>query len=203
MDELAAVGTKLRKLRKERDLSQRDLASHSGVSANAISLIERNEISPSVATLQRLATALSVRISYFFEKDDSQANVIHIKAEERPSLSSRGVTITGIGKRLRDQEVEPFCITLSPGAASGLQPVIHAGHEIVCCLQGMIEYDIDGTVYLLEAGDFLLFEAELPHFWRNPTADDAELLLILQTPDESTESVRRHFSSHPSITHFG
>jgi len=203
MDELASLGAKLRKLRKERDLSQRDLAGHSGVSANAISLIERNEISPSVATLQRLATALSVRISYFFEKDDSQANVIHIRAAERPSLSSRGVTITGTGKRLREQEVEPFSITLSPGAASGLQPVIHSGHEIVCCLQGMIEYDIDGAVYVLEPGDFLLFEAELPHFWRNPTADDAELLLILQTPDESIESVRRHFSSHPSITHFG
>jgi len=203
MDELASLGAKLRRLRKERDLSQRDLAGHSGVSANAISLIERNEISPSVATLQRLATALSVRISYFFEQDDSQANVIHIRATDRPSLSSRGVTITGIGRRLREQEVEPFSITLSPGAASGLQPVIHSGHEIVYCLEGMIEYEIDSAVYLLEAGDFLLFEAELPHFWRNPTADDAKLLLILQTPDESTESVRRHFSNHPSITHFG
>lgn len=203
MDELASLGAKLRRLRKERDLSQRDLAGHSGVSANAISLIERNEISPSVATLQRLATALSVRISYFFEQDDGQANVIHIRATDRPSLSSRGVTITGIGRRLREQEVEPFSITLSPGAASGLQPVIHSGHEIVYCLEGMIEYEIDSAVYLLEAGDFLLFEAELPHFWRNPTADDAKLLLILQTPDESTESVRRHFSNHPSITHFG
>jgi transcriptional regulator with XRE-family HTH domain len=133
MDELASLGAKLRRLRKERDLSQRDLAGHSGVSANAISLIERNEISPSVATLQRLATALSVRISYFFEQDDSQANVIHIRATDRPSLSSRGVTITGIGRRLREQEVEPFSITLSPGAASGLQPVIHSGHEIVYC----------------------------------------------------------------------
>ncbi len=203
MNELLSLGTKLRGLRKERDLSQRDLANQSGVSANAISLIERNEISPSVATLQRLATALSVRISYFFEGDDGQANVIHLKADEQPSFTSRGVTIAGLGRRLREQEVEPFYISLSPGAASGLQPVIHSGHEIVCCLKGMVEYEIDNIVYLLEKGDFLLFEAELPHFWRNPTAEDAEILLVLQTPNESTESVRRHFSNHPSITHFG
>ena len=203
MNELLSLGTKLRGLRKERDLSQRDLANQSGVSANAISLIERNEISPSVATLQRLATALSVRISYFFEGNDGQANVIHLKADEQPSFTSRGVTISGLGRRLREQEVEPFHISLSPGAASGLRPVIHSGHEIVCCLKGMVEYEIDNIVYLLEKGDFLLFEAELPHFWRNPTAEDAEILLVLQTPNESTESVRRHFSNHPSITHFG
>jgi transcriptional regulator with XRE-family HTH domain len=203
MDQLPTLGLKLRKLRKERDLSQRDLAGQSRVSANAISLIERNEISPSVATLQRLASALNVKMSYFFEEDNDQANVIHVKANERPSLTSRGVMIAGIGKRLREQEVEPFFIALSPGAASGLQPVIHSGHELVCCLHGMVEYEIDGEVYLLEGGDFLLFEAELPHFWRNPTAENAELLLILQTPNESNESIRRHFSSHPSITHFG
>jgi quercetin dioxygenase-like cupin family protein len=153
--------------------------------------------------MQRLATALNVKISYFFEEDDGQANIIHVKAGERPSLTSRGVEIAGIGKRLREQEVEPFHIALEPGAASGLQPVIHSGHELVCCVRGMIEYEIDGKVFLLEAGDFLVFEAELPHFWRNPTAEDAEFLLILQTPNESNESIRRHFSNHPSITHFG
>ncbi len=203
MDELALLGTKLRNLRKERNLSQRDLAGQAGVSANAISLIERNEISPSVVTLQRLATALNVKISYFFESEDTQANIIHIKASQRPSLTSKGVMIAGIGQRLRGQEIEPFFIALAPGAESGRQPVIHAGHEIVCCLRGKVEYEIDGHIYLLEAGDFLLFEAELPHHWRNPTEEKAEMILILQTLNGSDEAVRRHFVSHPSVTHLG
>jgi transcriptional regulator with XRE-family HTH domain len=203
MDELFSLGPRVRTLRKERDLSQRELARLAGVSANAISLIERNEISPSVATLHRLATALNVKISYFLEGDKDQTNLIHIKASERPSLSSKGLMVAGLGQRLPGQEVEPFFIALAPGAESGRRPVIHAGHEIVYCLHGTVEYEIDGEIYLLQAGDFLLFEAELPHHWRNPGDERAEMLLILQTPNGSNESVRRHFSNHPSVTHFG
>jgi transcriptional regulator with XRE-family HTH domain len=203
MDDLFSLGPRVRSLRKERDLSQRDLARLAGVSANAISLIERNEISPSVATLHRLATALNVKISYFLEGDEEQTNIIHIRASQRPSLTSKGLMVSGLGQRLPGQEVEPFFVALAPGAESGRRPAIHAGHEIVCCLQGAVEYEIDGEIYLLEAGDFLLFEAELPHHWRNPGDERAEMLLILQTPNGSNESVRRHFSNHPSVTHFG
>ena len=62
-----SLGARLRGLRKERALSQRELADLAELSPNAISLIERDEISPSVATLQRLAAALGVKMSYFFE----------------------------------------------------------------------------------------------------------------------------------------
>ncbi|MEJ2556207.1 MAG: cupin domain-containing protein [Anaerolineae bacterium] len=202
MDKVLSLGTKLRALRKERDLTQRDLASLASLSANAISLIERDEISPSVATLQRLAAALNVKIGYFFD-EDVQTDIMHIKAGERPSITGKGVTIESIGERLRGQEMEPFFISLAPGSESGRQQVIHSGHEVVYCVRGEVEYEIDGDVYTLNEGDFLLFEAQLPHHWRNPTPEKAELLLILQTPDESGDPVRRHFSSYPSLTHIG
>ncbi len=200
--EVFSLGAKLRTLRKERDLTQRELASQAGISANAVSLIERNEISPSVATLQRLATALNVKMSYFFD-EDGQTDVMHIRASERPFIESKGVTIESIGQRLRGQELEPFFISLAPNSESGRRHVIHSGHEFVYCVRGKVEYEIDGEVYLLNEGDFLLFEAQLPHHWRNPTNEKAKLLLILQTPNESDESVRRHFSSYPSLTHIG
>jgi transcriptional regulator with XRE-family HTH domain len=203
MSELSFLGVRLRELRKERNLSQRDLASRAGVSANAISLIERSEISPSVATLQRLATTLNVKMSYFFEREDAQTNVIYLKAGQRAILSSGGVSIAGLGQRLRAQQVELFFITLAPGVGSGRQPVIHLGQEFVCCLKGQVEYKIDETIYILEEGDLLLFEGELPHHWRNPTPEKTELLLILQAPDESHESIRRHFSSYPSLAYIG
>jgi transcriptional regulator with XRE-family HTH domain len=197
-----SLGSRLRALRKERDLTQRELASRAGVSANAISLIERNEISPSVATLQRLATALNVKISYFFD-DNVQTNIMHVKAGERPSIEGKGVMIESIGQRLLGQELEPFFISLAPDSESGRRQVIHAGHEFVYCVRGTVEYEIDGNIYMLKEGDFLLFEAQLPHHWRNPAKEKAELLLILQTPNESDESVRRHFSSYPSLIHLG
>ena len=134
MADMLSLGERLRRLRTERIISQRDLAHLSGISANSISLIERGEISPSVATLQSLASALKIKVSYFFD-DEAAGSVLHIKvkAVDRPVLTSGGVRIEGIGQRLKVQEVEPFRITLDPQAVSGDRQVVHPGVELVCC----------------------------------------------------------------------
>jgi transcriptional regulator with XRE-family HTH domain len=200
MRSIVSVGERLRALRTERNLSQRALAQVANISTNSVSLIERSEISPSVATLQNLATALHVRVSYFFE-DESELSILHIKARQRAVVESQGVHIESTGSRIRSQEVEPFFVRLAPHTSSGERQVIHAGHEVVYCLEGQFEYLIDGTTYQIDAGDFLIFEADLPHLWRNPYDDLAEFILILQTPGATLEPIKRHFVEYPSVIH--
>jgi transcriptional regulator with XRE-family HTH domain len=202
MNKQFSLGSRLRALRSERGLSQRELASQAGISANAISLIERDENSPSVSTLQNLAGALNVKMSYFFDEEVTK-NVLHVKSENCPAITSRGASIAGIGEHIQGQEMEPFFVSLDPHAGSGEGWVTHLGHELVYCLEGNIEYIIDEQAYLLEPGDLLLFEAHLPHEWRNPGDKKARLLLVLQKPDESSTSVARHFSNIPSLRHIG
>ncbi len=196
------VGERLRIARTERNLTQRALAKAASISTNSVSLIERDEISPNVVTLQNLATALNVRVSYFFE-DESEQLILHVKAAQRSTLDSQGVRIESIGNRIPGQEIEPFIVRLASHTSSGERQVIHAGHEVVYCLKGKLEYLIDGSVYPVETGDFLLFEASLPHLWRNPFDAEAEFILILQTPSARLEPIRRHFVDYPSITHVG
>lgn len=197
-----SVGIKLRTIREERGLSQRELAKHAGISTNAVSLIERDENSPSVSTLQSLATALQVKMSYFFD-DFEPTQVLHVKAEHRPTISSKGVRIEGLDGKLNYQELEPFLVSLKPNSGSGERQVVHTGHEMVYCLSGSVEYLIDGKIYSLETGDFLLFEAHLPHLWRNVTDQDATILLVLQASGQAAQSAERHFSDYPSLRHIG
>ncbi len=60
------VGQRLKTLREERGISMRTLARNSGLSANALSMIERGLTSPSISTLFKIATALGVPITDFF-----------------------------------------------------------------------------------------------------------------------------------------
>jgi len=202
MDNKGSVGNKLRTVREERGLSQRELAQRAGVSTNAISLIERDENSPSVSTLQSLAAALNVRMSYFFD-DHEPTQVLHVKAGNRPAISNKGVQIEGLDGKLNYQEMEPFLVSLQPNSGSGERQVVHTGHELVYCLSGNVEYLIDGKIYPLEVGDMLLFEAHLPHLWRNVTEEDAAILLVLQATGQTDQSVERHFSDYPSLRHIG
>jgi transcriptional regulator with XRE-family HTH domain len=195
-----SLGKKLRNIREERGLSQRDLSQRAGISTNAVSLIERDENSPSVSTLQSLAAALNVKISYFFDDQETQ-QVLHIKAADRPVINSKGVQIEGLGSELDYQEMEPFLISLKPNSGSGERQVVHTGHELVYCLEGQVEYLIDGQIYTLGEGDFLFFEAHLPHLWRNVHDQEAKILLILQSTGQTDQSVKRHFPDYPSLSH--
>ena len=152
--------------------------------------------------LQSLATALHVKMSYFFD-DFEPTQVLHVKAGHRPTISSKGVRIEGLDGKLNYQEIEPFLVSMKPNSGSGERQVVHTGHEMVYCLSGTVEYLIDGKIYSLETGDFLLFEAHLPHLWRNVTNQDATILLVLQASGQAAQSVERHFSDYPSLRHIG
>ena len=172
------VGSQLRALRQKRGLSLRTLAELCDLSPNTISLIERGDSSPSVSTLRRLATALGVQITAFFEVQAEPVQVVLTRAAERRRSGNAQVFLESLGAGLQEQSVEPFMVTMRPGADSGPQPIVHTGQEVVHCVQGEVEYEVEGRSYRLAVGDTLLFEAWLPHRWSNPGSVPATFLLV-------------------------
>ena len=77
------VGGRLRELRNERGMSMRALARESGLSANALSMIERGRTSPSVSTLYKLADAMGIPITAFFREEPPRQDIVFRKAESR------------------------------------------------------------------------------------------------------------------------
>ncbi len=185
----------MRELRQRRGLSLRALAELCELSPNTISLIERGATSPSVSTLQRLATALGTPITSFFAEEPERTAVILTQANERIRSGSASVTLESLGYGLQDQSCDPFYVTLKGGASSGRQVMTHFGSELVFCLEGAVEYEISGESYRLEPGDSLLFRGELPHRWSNPNTKPALFLMIMQATEQREERVDQHL--HP------
>ena len=125
------------------------LAELCDLSPNTVSLIERGVTSPSVSTLHQLATALRVPITAFFQEPGEKVQVIHSRPGERSFSGSTSVLLESLGSGLEGQTLEPFLVTLKPGADSGPGAMVHSGHELVYCLQGEVEYEIDGQSYRL------------------------------------------------------
>lgn len=200
MDEISPpdIGARLRALRKQRGVSLRALAELCGLSANTISLVERGKTSPSVATLHRLATALGVSMTFFFEEKEEK-DVVLVKAGRRARTRGDSVIMESLGSGLRDQAMEPLLVTLPPRAGSGDEPVVHLGQEFVFCLEGAIEYEIRGDSYLLDVGDSLIFGAHLPHRWWNAGDVVSTVLLVLQTQEGREESVEQHLQAVRSV----
>jgi transcriptional regulator with XRE-family HTH domain len=173
------VGGRLRELRQERDLSMRSLARLSGLSTNALSMIERGRTSPSVSTLYKLSEALEVPITAFFRTVPPRQGIVYRKADERSRVEFQRGLWEGLGGESFIGRVEPFMLTLEAGATSGPHGLVHSGHEFVICLSGQLEYEVEGGRYSLNPGDSLLFASRLHHRWRNPGKTVANVLFVL------------------------
>ena len=187
------IGERLRELREARNISMRALAARSGLSANALSMIERNRASPSVSTLYKLADALGVSITSFFGSDTHRQQVVSLKANERTHVSfTRGV-FEGLGGERFVGRIEPFLLTLESNANSGPRTMTHTGHEFVFCLRGELEYQVERQIYRLESGDSLLFAAHLKHKWRNPGRNVTTAIIIISGFEEGEELHAMHW----------
>ena len=171
------IGPKIRLVREQQQLSLRELAKLSGLSINAISLIERGVNSPTISSLNQLAAALGVSITSFFEDEQEQA-VVFVKPSTRLKSEANGIVLESLGLGLGHQQIEPFLITLAPGAGNFDQAVDHTGEEFVYCLQGEIEYRVGDRTYRLQAGSSLMFQARLSHCFHNVGQEEASMIMV-------------------------
>ncbi|BAJ63571.1 helix-turn-helix domain-containing protein [Anaerolinea thermophila] len=189
------VGQRLRALREERNISIRALARLSGLSANALSMIERGMTSPSVSTLNKLAIALKVPVTAFFRTMPVKEAVVFRKASERTRIPFLRGMMEGLGGEHFIGRVEAFLLTLENGGNSGPSYIVHSGHELVFCLRGKLEYDVEGKTYLLEPGDSMLFSASLKHRWRNSGTTVVNALIVISGFHEEEYPFEYHLSN--------
>src|SRR5512142_471102 len=187
------VGVRLHELREAQGISMRALATKSGLSANALSMIERGRTSPSVSTLYKLADALGVPVTEFFAPGADKQRVILVRADERTRVPFAHGVWEGLGGEKFTGRVEPFLLTLENGGSSGQHPMVHTGHEFVYVLRGKLEYMVEDKHYDLEPGDSLLFAAQLLHRWRNPGNTVTNVLIVLSGFAEGERPNALHF----------
>ncbi len=189
------VGLKIRELRNRQGFSLRTLAERSGLNINTLSMVENGKSSPSVGTLQQLARALEVPMTAFFESEPVSKRVVFTGHNHRPEATFSNAHMQNLGKDLAGNAVQPFVVTLEAGAGSGERMIVHTGHEFVYCLSGRVLYTIDAIDYSLEAGDSVVFEAHLPHQWKNMDKRQSQIILILYPADQREEPGGRHFTN--------
>lgn len=102
-----SLGQKITKIRKEKKLSQVDVASYVGVSRDAISKYERGDSVPSVDYAKRIADALGVSLDYLVsdsDKEDVLDNdaVNHIKEIQDLPSSEKDKIYSVIDALIRD-----------------------------------------------------------------------------------------------------
>jgi XRE family transcriptional regulator, regulator of sulfur utilization len=179
------MGPRVKALREAMDLSLRDLADRSGVSAPMLSQVERGETSPTVQLAERIAAGLELRLSQLLRLDEDGAVAVVRRDERRqgPDGGDRGHGYEILTPPLPGQRAELSRHTLAPGAVTGGpgDPPMHepGSRETALVERGSVMLFCDGQRHDLGAGDCVTFDADLSHHFENRGPDEAVLFAVL------------------------
>jgi len=163
------VGDRLKKIRQMHGLSQRELAKRVGLTNSTISMIERNTVSPSISSLKRILTGVSMSITDFFSTNFDQQYQVVFKPEELVDIGSDGVELKLVGANNPDSQLAFLIEQYLPGSDTGPEMLTHQGEEAGTVIEGSIEIIVAGTSYKLVKGDSYKFSTQLPHRFINKT----------------------------------
>jgi XRE family transcriptional regulator, regulator of sulfur utilization len=177
-----AAGARVKSLREAMDLSLRDLAERSGVSAPMLSQVERGDTSPTLAVAQKIAAGLDLTLSQLLRLDEDR-HVVVVRAGDRRTRKRRGHRVEELTPPLPGQRADVSVHTLAPGAATGGpdDPPMHepGSRETAVVLEGAVDLFIDGQRHELGGGDAVTFDADLPHHFENNGKAAASLIAVV------------------------
>jgi transcriptional regulator with XRE-family HTH domain len=163
----AVVAERLREYRSHVDWTLNQLAGRSGVSKAMLSKIENAQTTPTLATLARIGSALSVPVTAFFRGLDEEHDLLHVKAGQGLEIQHRGSSAGHryqlLGRmRFPHDRLEPTLVTIESDT-DHFPLYQHGGSEFLFMITGSLEYGYAGRTVLLEPGDALQFLGEVPH----------------------------------------
>lgn len=172
-----SVGNRLRKARKAKAMTLRDLALRLGCSESLLSKIENGKGNPPLSTLHDLTSALGVSISSLFADTDYPAVAIYRK-NKRPLLkASQTVTLEALIPHTERHRLQAHIHNIAPrGSSDGHYS--HEGEEVGFILSGRLKLVVSGSAYFLEAGDSFSFRSELDHSYENHGTTEARVLWV-------------------------
>jgi transcriptional regulator with XRE-family HTH domain len=177
------LGERIRALRRERGLTLEDLSGRSGVSRAMISKLERGEKNPTLVVAAKVAEGLGVSLSQLVGVEERR-EVVVVPKERRMVVRDPE---TGFERQLLSPSfgwrgIEFIRNVVPEGSCSGEFPPHRRGvEEYVVVERGWLKAILGGEDYLLEEGDALYFEADVPHRFDNAGEGECSYYLVIDS----------------------
>lgn len=165
----ARLGAGLRRLRRERLLSQAEVARLAGVSPSAISQAERSERGLSLETLLTLTGKLGISLDELLHGGDVGPGYrLARRTDPHRDVPDEPVTLLGDPKL----GLRAYAVRLAPGGST-VPGFAHKGVEIVAVAQGLVQVVLPTGRPVLRKGEALVAEASGVEGWRNLSDEEA------------------------------
>jgi XRE family transcriptional regulator, regulator of sulfur utilization len=145
-----------------------------------MSQVETGKVSPSISSMEKIATAVGVTLGDFFAAATGGEGGLVLRAADRPALSSgwsnaevEALNVPGSMARL-----EALLITLRPGGRSGKHPYAHPREEFAFVVQGAVTLTLGPEEHRLRRGDTATILPGELRLWCNDARTPARVMIV-------------------------
>jgi transcriptional regulator with XRE-family HTH domain len=157
------LGSTIRRIRKEKRLTLKDVAHMTSLTESLLSQIENNKAQPSIASLMAISKALSTPIAYFFDHEEGHTGPPVLRLNERPVVhTTSGITYYLLTRDVEEAQIEMLYAEYEKGASTEVMHT-HIGYECGIVLEGKIEVRLNEDRYVLNRGDSITIPSSQPH----------------------------------------
>ncbi|WP_047865579.1 helix-turn-helix domain-containing protein [Rubrobacter aplysinae] len=177
------LGGRVKALRREAGLTLDGLAERAGVSRAMLSKLERGEKNPTLVVAARVAEGLGVTLTRLIETEERGAVVVIPRGGRRVMRDPQtGFERQAISPSTAGSGVELVYNVIPVGSTSGEFPPHRKGvEEHVVVERGRLRAVLGGEEHVLEAGDAVYFEADVPHRFDNAGEGECGYYLVIHT----------------------
>jgi len=160
--------------RKELGLSLRELGELAWVTASFLSLVENDQVSPSLISLQRIALALQVPM-FSLLNDTPNGNVVRADQRRKIRFDDEKITYDLLTPDF-SRDMMGFLISIEPDTRRIAQPLAKPTQQWMHVLKGKMKIIIGDDEHLLDEGDTVSFDGDLLQEFG--AAGDQELVIL-------------------------
>jgi len=182
--DIEALGQRIRSVRISAGLTIDALSRRAGVSRSMVAAVEGGEKAPTVLTLHRIANGLGTNMTSLLGEETEGDVVLLRQGEQRVVRDPSGWERRNLSAATPGSVFEFMRTTIPPGIDTGVFPPHAAGtREVVAVEAGSLRLTIDGTPWLLSAGDSITYRGDVLHRFSNPGDEDCVYYLTLQVTE--------------------
>ncbi len=174
------IGDRINELRTAKNMTLKDLSEKVELSPSFLSQAERGLTSITINTLKKIAAALDVDMSFFFDVNKPNKPLIRRSYnQEVLRIDESKFIYFDLGNNLENRTFDPMIATILPGKTGEQDiPLGHPGEEFIYVLEGVFTIVLDGVEHEMYPGDSIHFSSKTPHDWMNRTGSLVKILIV-------------------------
>jgi transcriptional regulator with XRE-family HTH domain len=172
------VNKKIRKLRKNKNITLKELSNKTNLSVSFISQVERGVSSITITSLKKIADALEISMQELFEVEEEES---YIRKKDNKTLANLENAFTShirLSGKFENRKLEAVILKIAANNTD-MTPFSHEGEEFYYIISGTGIFIIDDKEYIVKTGESIHFPSTIPHTVINPYDEEFQALSVV------------------------